>query len=135
MSAPSCAFGPSFPTTAWWHGDPPERSSGSIINNIPQTATAGVTSNIIVPDGATVVIGGLMENIPQVTQTGLPYLSRIPYLGALFRDRQTTMTRNELIVLLTPRIWNPGDPEGLNTKGRPPVPAPPPTTPAPGLFP
>lgn len=101
----------------------PERSSGSVVNNVPNTTTASVTSNVMVPNGSTIVIGGLMERIPEVDQTGIPYLSRIPYLGALFRDRKTSNTRNEVIVLLTPRIWNPNDPEGLNAAGCPSVPA------------
>ncbi len=114
----------------------PERSSGSVVNNVPNTSTASVTSNLMVPDGATIVIGGLMEKIPTLNQTGIPYLSRIPYIGALFRDRITSNTRNELIVLLTPRIWNPNCPEGLNTAGNPPVPVTPlPGAPDPRLFP
>jgi len=113
----------------------PERSSGSVVNNIPNTSTAAVTSNVMVPDGATIVIGGLMEKIPTLSQTGVPYLSRIPYVGALFRDRVVSNTRNELIVLLTPRIWNPNCPQALNVSGSPPVPATPTGSPDPRLLP
>jgi type IV pilus secretin PilQ/predicted competence protein len=114
----------------------PERSSGSVVNNVPNTTTASVTSNVMVPNGATIVIGGLMEKIPEVNQTGVPFLGRIPYFGALFRDRQTSDTRNEVIVLLTPRIWNPNNPEGLNTAGCPSVPVTPlQPAPEPRLFP
>src|SRR5207253_2968885 len=53
----------------------PERSSGQVINNIPQTNTAEVTTNIMVPDGATIVIGGLIDNEDHKDQSGVPFLS------------------------------------------------------------
>ena len=86
----------------------PERSSGKVIANIPQTSTAEVTTNVMVPDGGTLVIGGLMENVDDKEQSGVPVLANIPVLGALFRQRTHTTTKNELIVLLTPHVCNPG---------------------------
>jgi type II secretory pathway component GspD/PulD (secretin) len=88
----------------------PERSSGQVINNIPQTDTTEVTTNVMVPDGATIVIGGLMENVDNKLEAGLPILGDLPWLGFLFRQRQHTHLKRELVVLLTPRIWNPRGP-------------------------
>jgi type II secretory pathway component GspD/PulD (secretin) len=88
----------------------PERSSGQVINNIPQTDTTEVTTNVMVPDGATIVIGGLMENNDNKQEAGLPILGDLPCLGFLFRQRQHTHLKRELVVLLTPRIWNPRGP-------------------------
>ncbi len=87
----------------------PERSSGSLdpVTQIPQTNTTQLTTNVMVPDGATIVIGGLIENFSRKDQNGIPYLSNLPWVGALFRERFQTNTKTELIVLLTPRIWNP----------------------------
>lgn len=86
----------------------PERSTGRIDERgIPQESTSEVTTNVMVPDGATVVIGGLIENTNDREQQGFPYLSGLPGIGALFRARQQTINKKELVVLLTPRIWDP----------------------------
>ena len=86
----------------------PERSSGFIDEKgVPQTSSAEVTSNVLIPDGSTIVIGGLMENLDEERQSGVPGLSRLRWVGTLFRDKHQARTKRELIVLLTPRIWNP----------------------------
>ncbi|MDA1016918.1 MAG: type II and III secretion system protein [Planctomycetota bacterium] len=85
----------------------PERSTGDVINGVPRTRTNEMTSNVMVPDGATIVLAGLIEEEETLGQDGVPGLSRIPWLGALFRRRTTTSLKKELIVLITPRIWTP----------------------------
>ncbi len=85
----------------------PERSSGTVVNNIPNQNTAELTTNVMVPDGATLVIGGLMEDEEDFSLQGLPGLARIPALGYLFGYRQKNTGRRELVVLLTPHIWSP----------------------------
>ncbi len=85
----------------------PERSSGTVTNNIPNQQTAELTTNVMVPDGATLVIGGLMEDEDDFQLQGLPGLSRLPVLGYLFGNRQKNEGRRELVVLLTPHIWSP----------------------------
>jgi nucleoid-associated protein YgaU len=84
----------------------PERSSGSVTNNIPNQNTAELTTNIMVPDGATLVIGGLMEDEDDYSIQGLPGLSKMPVLGHVFGFRQKNEGRRELVVLLTPHIWS-----------------------------
>ena len=93
----------------------PERSTGLIdANGVPQTNTARMTTNVMVPNGATLVIGGLIDNQDDTTQSGIPGLNRLPLVGALFRNRTQNVIKSEVVILLTPRIWNPADPEGLN---------------------
>jgi type IV pilus secretin PilQ/predicted competence protein len=93
----------------------PERSTGLIdANGVPQVNTARMTSNVIVPNGATLVIGGLIDNQDDLAQSGTPGLNRLPIVGALFRSRALDLTKHEIVVLITPRIWNAADPEGLN---------------------
>jgi type IV pilus secretin PilQ/predicted competence protein len=89
----------------------PERSTGEVDNGIPRTSTREVTTNVIVPDSCTIVIAGLMEDEEVVDQSGIPVLSRLRWVGPLFRQRIATKTKKELIVLLTPRIWNPAQPD------------------------
>jgi type II secretory pathway component GspD/PulD (secretin) len=85
----------------------PERSSGVVNNNIPNQFTAELTTNVMVPDGATLVLGGLIEEEDDFNYQGLPLLSRFPALGFLTGVRQKTEGRRELVVLLTPHIWSP----------------------------
>ena len=87
----------------------PEKSTGALDSNgIPQTNTSEVTTNIMVPDGATIVIGGLIDDQDVIVEQGIPGLNRIPLLGAAFRTRSTMTLKNELIVLLTPRVIHRG---------------------------
>jgi len=85
----------------------PERSSGEVIDGIPRTTTSEVTTNVIVPDSSTIVIGGLMEEEVIEQQSGVPGLSRLRWVGPLFRQKSKSTKKKELIVLLTPRICNP----------------------------
>ena len=102
------------------HGDPPRTQFGEIDSNgIPQTNTSQVTTNVMIPDGATIVIGGLIDTEVNTDWAGIPFLSRIPLLGYLFRNTIDDTTKKELIVILTPHIWRPECPEGLNYLGRP----------------
>jgi type IV pilus secretin PilQ/predicted competence protein len=95
----------------------PEHSSGKVENNLPQTNSSEVTTNVMVPDGMTIVIGGLMENEDSRETDGIPFLMKIPVIGWLFKHDVLDRTQNELIVVLTPHIWRPkapGTPGGAN---------------------
>lgn len=98
----------------------PERSSGALDSaGVPQTHNAQVTSNVMIPDGATIVIGGLIDNEVTKNWEGIPLISRVPVLGNLFRHTKEETTKRELIVILTPHIWRPDCPEAVNYLGRP----------------
>jgi general secretion pathway protein D len=59
---------------------------------------------VVVPDGQTVIIGGLMENNKQESDSKIPILGDIPLLGLLFRRHVKDEGKTELIIFLTPRI-------------------------------
>lgn len=84
----------------------PERSSGTInsATGLPDTQTTEVTTNIMIRDGSTVVIGGLIEE--QVTESikRVPLLGSLPMVGPVFQNTTERIDRTELIVLITPRI-------------------------------
>jgi type IV pilus assembly protein PilQ len=88
----------------------PELSTGSVRIEggftLPDKEVTQVTTNIICPDGKTVIIGGLIREDLSLTTTQIPILGNIPVLGVLFRNQFETKDRRELIVLLTPRIVN-----------------------------
>ena len=71
----------------------PERSSGSVTNNIPNQQTAELTTNVMVPDGATLVIGGLIEDEDDFGYQGLPLPLAVPGAGLPHRPRQKTEGR------------------------------------------
>src|SRR5260370_24901391 len=78
----------------------------------------------MVPDGATTVIGGLIGNTDDAEQQGTLGLSRLPVVGPLFRQKAQGSTKRELIVLLTPRIWNPMGVQGMGSLPDPDCPPP-----------
>jgi len=57
-----------------------------------------------VRDGQTAVIGGVFVTNEGVSQSGLPFLSKIPVLGWLFKNREKSRTNDELLIFLTPKI-------------------------------
>ena len=72
--------------------------------SLPQKQVTQVTTNVLCPDGCTVVIGGLIREDLTNSTTQIPLLGSLPYLGPLFRQKTETIDRNEIIVLITPRI-------------------------------
>jgi general secretion pathway protein D len=73
-------------------------------NLIPEINTRYVRTNVSAPNGSTIVLGGLIEDNKNRSSTGIPVLSRIPYLGALFRSTTSDKTRQELIILMRPEV-------------------------------
>ncbi|MEW5744389.1 MAG: secretin N-terminal domain-containing protein [Nitrospirota bacterium] len=63
-----------------------------------------VTTNLVAQNGQTIVIGGLIDESGRKTKSGVPFLSKIPIIGYLFGTTSDDVTRQELIVLLTPRV-------------------------------
>jgi type IV pilus assembly protein PilQ len=84
----------------------PERSS-AVLNEqtgLPNQSTTEVTTNIMVRDGTTVVIGGLIEEQVFESFDRVPLLGALPVVGHAFRNKSERVDRTELIVLITPRI-------------------------------
>ena len=86
----------------------PELSSGQVIvmgqTLVPDKDITQVTTNVMVRDGCTVIIGGLMQQQLGTTGNQIPFLGNLKYIGPFFRNRTETTTRNEILILLTPRI-------------------------------
>lgn len=73
-------------------------------NEIPIVETAEVETVLLVEDGGTVVLGGLIKDEGSVDEQRIPVLGDIPVLGIPFRSQKKTIKKTELVVLLTPRI-------------------------------
>ncbi|HNV72154.1 MAG TPA: type II and III secretion system protein, partial [Candidatus Ozemobacteraceae bacterium] len=70
----------------------------------PDILKRSVMTTVKIGNGETVVLGGLIQNSKSVTERGLPVLSKLPYVGRLFRNKSTQTQENELVILLTPEI-------------------------------
>jgi type IV pilus assembly protein PilQ len=83
----------------------PEDSSGGLTSsNLPFKITTEVTSNVMVKDGHTIVIGGLFREASDSSRSQVPVLGNIPLAGTLFRQQRDRTQREEVIILLTPHI-------------------------------
>lgn len=73
-------------------------------NTIPVVETSEAETTVMVKDGVTIVIGGLIKDEKIDTRKRVPVLADIPLLGALFRNRDDTLRKTELVIFLTPKI-------------------------------
>lgn len=90
----------------------PERSDGKINDvGLPESRTTEVTSNVMIRDGSTIVVGGLIEEQANQSQSRIPGLGALPVVGNLFKSKTNDTTRTELIVLITPRVIRDPDAE------------------------
>ncbi|MFO1129581.1 MAG: type II secretion system secretin GspD [Rhodospirillales bacterium] len=79
-------------------------SNISTLQNSPVIQQRRLESTVAVQSGGTVALGGLIRDAQSATSQGLPFLSRIPFIGWLFGQRADSSERTELLVLLTPRV-------------------------------
>ena len=73
-------------------------------NGNPPISERDIATQVGVQSGQTVLLGGLIQQVDQTANNGVPYLSRIPVLGKLFGETTHSRNRTELIVLITPRV-------------------------------
>ena len=74
-------------------------------NQYPVIATQKIRTSVRVPNGSTIVLGGLITEDKTNDQEGIPYLSRIPVIGSLLGGRTNkTTNKNELIVMIQPVV-------------------------------
>ena len=86
----------------------PEDSSGSVAqvgnNVLPSETTTEVTSNVLVRDGHTIVIGGLFRERTSNARSQVPFFGNLPIIGEFMRQTTDMTSREEVIILVTPRI-------------------------------
>jgi len=70
----------------------------------PRIATREADATIMVKDGETIVIGGLIKRQDDSVKGGIPFLKDIPIIGAAFSNMSGDATSTELVVFITPRI-------------------------------
>lgn len=73
-------------------------------NKAPEISAQELTTTVTVPNGGTVVLGGLIQEETQANDSGVPFLMRVPVLGYLFKQTTRDVIRRELLVLLQPTV-------------------------------
>jgi len=81
----------------------PDKGEGDALGN-PALITQQATTQVLVTDGGTVVIGGVIQTNNSINVSQVPILGDIPYLGNLFKHRAVSTNTQELIFFITPRI-------------------------------
>jgi type IV pilus assembly protein PilQ len=74
--------------------------------NPPPINTKEATTEMLLKDGETTVIGGIYKEDETQTEDGVPFLMDIPFLGRLFKSSETRKIKSELLIFITPRILN-----------------------------
>lgn len=88
------------------------------LNGIPALDKRNLVSKFQVRDRNTLVIGGLMQNRKGKTDSGIPGLMDIPWLGRLFKSDQDRVDKRELVLFVTPRIIALDEAQGLSDSYR-----------------
>jgi type IV pilus assembly protein PilQ len=81
-----------------------KKDLGAIINGYQSFTTKEAETELLVNDGDTIVIGGIIKTTKSFTDTGVPWLSKIPFLGWLFKSTEKTDDKEELLIFITPTI-------------------------------
>jgi type IV pilus assembly protein PilQ len=74
------------------------------VNGIPTITRRSAEAQLVVNDGETVVLGGILAKNESRSEASVPYLSKIPILGWFFKETSITKTQDELMVFITPTI-------------------------------
>ncbi len=82
----------------------PEPPAASSAIQSPSFSNRSFQTQITVQDGDTVAIGGIIQETNLQSTAGVPFLSRLPGIGAVFGAKSVTKSRTELVVFLTPRV-------------------------------
>ncbi len=69
----------------------------------PRIQQRKISSTVAINSGDTIILGGLIQENRDLSETGVPVLHKVPFLGGLFGKKEDNQDRTELIVLITPR--------------------------------
>ncbi|MGP5542676.1 type IV pilus secretin PilQ [Psychrobacter celer] len=80
----------------------------TIINNQVAIAEDSISTNVIIEDGQTVVLGGVFKNRTSNGVDKVPFLGDLPYIGRAFRKDVRSNAKEELLIFVTPKLINDG---------------------------
>ena len=76
--------------------------------SVPSINTRQITTQVLVSDGQTVVLGGILETDKTKTNNKVPFLGDIPVVGNLFKSQANVNNKTELLIFITPKILREG---------------------------
>ena len=79
-------------------------ANGATTVNAPVIDIRSADTVVVTPDGQTVVIGGLIQNVKSEAESKIPFLGDIPLLGNFFKRKVTQEDKSELLIFLTPHV-------------------------------
>ncbi len=79
-------------------------SVGQVFAGVPSIDTNEVTTQVLVDNGETVVLGGIFESNNRTDKDMVPFFGEIPYIGNLFKRTAVTAEKQELLIFVTPKI-------------------------------
>jgi type IV pilus assembly protein PilQ len=82
-------------------GDDPKDAAGTALTS---KTSRSLSTTLLKRSGETAVIGGLYTSNVQLTELGVPFLGRIPLIGALFRSKDKSNSKKDLLIMVTPTI-------------------------------
>ncbi|NVM21454.1 MAG: type IV pilus secretin PilQ [Desulfobacterales bacterium] len=77
---------------------------GNAVGGTPAIDKKETETELLVNDGETIVIGGILTSTDELTQKSVPFFSKIPLLGWLFKSKYTYKKKEELLIFITPKI-------------------------------
>ena len=79
-------------------------SPGEILSGARAINTKRVQTQVLVENGGTVVIGGIFESVESDGETKVPFFGDLPVMGNLFKTRNKTANKSEMLVFITPKV-------------------------------
>ncbi len=91
-----------------------DSGTGGGVNEWPIVASREMNASVSVRSGETIILGGLVEKDNTTDKTGIPFLSKIPFIGFLFGYASDNNRRSEIVVFITPYVLD--SPEEIETE-------------------
>lgn len=85
-----------------------ENGRPNFTSNPPSIDTDSVTTNVVVDDGQTVVLGGIYRTTTGDSVSKVPFLGDLPYVNRLFKRTEVRNDKQELLIFVTPKLVNDG---------------------------
>jgi general secretion pathway protein D len=82
----------------------PQAPAASASIQSPSFSKRSVQTQVTVQDGDTIAIAGIINESDTWSSNGIPFLHRIPVIGAAFGNRSVSKERTELVIFMTPRV-------------------------------
>jgi type IV pilus assembly protein PilQ len=84
--------------------DAPSTTFFSVDSSTPAKETRTATTEVLVRDGETTVIGGIITDTTSEKKSGVPWFHKIPFIGWMFQNTSNRVDKTELIIFITPKI-------------------------------